>query len=223
MLREVFIVILRKILGLTLIFNSVISLVLSLSILYEPYSIAYMDLIRSPYFMGGLPLFFVALTSVLNVVPAQIFGNVNVRRILFHHYVYGLFSIVIYSVFVILQSLVPLQQGYHIYASLLLYWGLALIIDDVSDISPKIAQLINLVRERMKKISGAIQKVHLVSSLISTYAIIQFFPYIFKTILLVDNALLSIVNSLPTINLSVTAAYGLKISKEKVWIKRFNK
>jgi len=219
MLREDLRIVIRKALSLTLIFNSVTSLFFSLSVLFGVY-VGFSYLIHGPHPIDTLLLFFVALTSMLNIVPAQIFGRVNIKRILFHHYVYGFLSIAAYLVFAALHS-IAFPQIFPFYGSLLLYWGLTLIIDDAPDISPKLTRLINFIGEKIGRIGGAIQAIHLISDLVSAYVTLQISLHIFKTNLLTSVAFSGIIYLLPIIGFSVTTIYGLKVCREAIWIKRF--
>lgn len=223
MSRETLVALSKKAIGLTLIHNSVASLLSSISILCGAYMGFSAGFIPSPYSISNLPFLFVVLTSMLNIVPAKIIGKVNLRRILFHHYVYGILSITVYFAFTILPFLENkfIPSGHHIYLSPLLYWGLTLIIDDLADISPRIARFLDSVKRRVKEISEPIQKVHLISSFISVCAVIQVLSWSFKEgFLLSYNPFLGTLHILLTVNLSITALYGLKICKEKTWLRK---
>lgn len=215
--------ILKKAVSLTLIFNSVASLLSSIGVLCGIYVGVSFIFICSPRSLENLPLFFVAVTSILNIAPAKTIGRVNLKRIVFHHYVYGLLSIAAYFALSI-PHLIPAGTfslgGYQAYASLFLYWGLTLTIDDLADVSPRIANLLNLIGKGVRKAGQLIQKVHLLSSLISVYAAIHVLICSLKSgFLLIDSPFLGLLHTLLMVNLLITAVYGLKICGEKVWLK----
>ncbi|MBS7606811.1 MAG: hypothetical protein QW502_01935 [Candidatus Bathyarchaeia archaeon] len=215
--------ILRKAVSLTLIFNSVASLLSSIGVLCGIYVGVSFIFICSPCSLEGLPLFFVAATSILNIAPAKTIGRVNLRRIMFHHYVYGLLSIAAYFALSIPHLLLVDAfsfSRYQVYASLFLYWGITLTIDDLADVSPRIARLLNLIGNKVRKAGWLIQKVHLISSLISVFAAIHVLVCSLESrFLLIDNSFLSFLHALLIVNLLITAVYGLKICGEKVWLK----
>lgn len=215
--------ILRKLVSLTLIFNSVASLFSSIGVLCGIYVGASFIFIYSPRSLESLPLFFVAATSILNIAPAKTLGKVNLRRIIFHHYVYGLLSIAAYFALSILHLLLAdtfSLSRYQAYASLFLYLGLTLTIDDLADISPRIAHLLNIIGDRARKAGWLIQRVHLLSSLISAYAAIHVLICSLKSgFLLIESPLLGFLHTLLIANLLITAMYGLRICGEKVWLK----
>ncbi|MEM2341698.1 MAG: hypothetical protein QXX94_03615 [Candidatus Bathyarchaeia archaeon] len=223
MSRETLVALGKKAIGLTLIYNSIVSLLSSISILCGAYMGFSAGFISSPYSISSLPFLFVVLTSMLNIVPAKIIGKVNLRRILFHHYVYGILSIVVYFAFTILPFLTNkfIPSGYQAYLSLLLYWGLTLMIDDLADISPRIAHFLDRVKRKVKEMGESIQNVHLISNFISSYAVIQVLLWSFKEgFLLSYNPFLGTLHILLIANLLITALYGLKIYKEKIWLKK---
>lgn len=215
--------ILKKAVSLTLIFNSVASLLSSIGVLCGIYVGVSFIFIYNPRSLESLPLFFVAATSILNIAPAKAIGRVNLRRIMFHHYVYGLLSIAAYFALCIahlfLADIFSLGK-YQAYASLFLYWGLTLTIDDLADVSPRIEHLLNLIGNRVRRAGWLIQKVHLLSSLISAYAAIHVLVCSLKSgFPLIDSPLLGFLHTLLIANLLVTAFYGLKICREKTWLK----
>ncbi|MBS7648635.1 hypothetical protein KEJ17_03190 [Candidatus Bathyarchaeota archaeon] len=222
----------KKILSLTLIFSSIASLVSSLSVTYGVLSGYVSSALYKPYLIDTSLLFFAALTGILNIAPARIMGKVNVKRVLFHHYVYGFLSILTYFISAALSPILYLFSSLNPYLYdtqvnqvlmvLLLYWGITLVIDDISDISPRIERLLGSIGNRIRKISKMILWVHLVSSIISTYATISVFLWYFNSGFPVNGSLLTdFAHVLFIASLSLTTIYGLKMVWGRVWLKRF--
>lgn len=209
----------RKMLGLILISNSIASLIsalgtLSGSCLNVPIQF------HETYFINKLLFVFVALTSILNLAPAKTLGKIEIRRFLFHHYVYGFMLIFLYFTSAMLLSIMQLWvwEG-QTYIVLFFYWGAALVIDDIYDISPRIAVLLDAVARRVHRLGSLILIVHAISSLFSVYVAFRVLVWhLENTFLLGVNSFLSFACIFLMTNLFITAFYGLKIVKSRVWL-----
>jgi hypothetical protein len=182
---------LRKILSLALIFNSLLCLISLAEVLAACYATGYSWDPYSPYLIDGSLFWFAVLTVILNIVPAKSIGRVHVRRLLFHHYVYGFVVMIFGSVLLfsfsmpgsILASSGLLStterigyQSITFYTYLfLLYGGLTLFLDDFADISLKTRRILDGVRERVFRSGGTIRSIHFLSSLITLYLSISVF------------------------------------------------
>ncbi|MEM2912728.1 MAG: hypothetical protein QXR06_00125 [Candidatus Bathyarchaeia archaeon] len=209
----------RKMLGLILIFNSIASLISALGILSDS-CLNVPIRFHETYFVNKLLFVFVVLTSILNLAPAKTLGKIEIRRLLFHHYVYGFMFILLYFTSAMLLSIMQLWvwEG-QIYIILLLYWGAALVIDDIYDISPRIAVLLDAVTRRVRRLGSLILIVHAISSLASVYVAIQVLVWhLENTFLLGINSFLNFACIFLMANLFITAFYGLKIVKSRVWL-----
>jgi len=174
----------KKILSLTLIFNSLVSLISAGNILAGYYASRPWWQPYSPYLMSGLLFWIAILTALLNIVPSKMVGRVHIRRLLFHHYVYG-FLIMIGSTLLIVSfipnSLTTLftptftgeslsLQSLILYMELFfLYGGLTLLLDDLQDISLRVSRILNRFKKRTHKSGKILQFVHLCCSLITIY------------------------------------------------------
>jgi hypothetical protein len=207
----------RKALGLILISNSIASLISALSILWG----SYLNVpTRETYFVNQLLFSFLALTSILNLAPAKALGKIEIRRFLFHHYVYGFILILLYfasaTLFSIMQIWVWEGQTYMV---LLFYWGAALIIDDIHDVSPRIAFLLDAAARRARRLGGLILIIHAVSSMVSVYVVFQILAWhIENTFPLGINSFMSQMRIFLLANFFITAFYGMKIVKDKIWL-----
>jgi len=84
----------RKILGLSLIFISLISLYSAINNLAGFYRSRPWWSPYSPYIIDGSILWVLVPVSLLNIAPARSIGRAKVGRIVFHHYVYGFLTVI---------------------------------------------------------------------------------------------------------------------------------
>jgi len=226
----------RKVLSLTLIFNSIISLISAANMLASFYMNGCGWRPFSPYLIEGSLFWFVILTSLMNIVPAKIVGKVNIKRILFHHYVYGflvssisLLSMVLFAPAYLLVLLTPSLgfqtsglQTIPLYASFFfVYGGLTLVIDDINDVSLRVRRSLDKLKMRICKSGKMLQTMHLCSSLVSIYIVICSLLWYFENIFWIKNSpLLNIAHIIFMLNLLVTSLWGLKAVKEKLWLRK---
>jgi hypothetical protein len=227
----------RKVLSLALIFNSVVSLLSATNMLTSFYVNRYAWRPYSPYLIDGSLLWFIILTAVLNIFPAKLIGRVNIRRIIFHHYVYGFLvssiSVLLIALFApacILLLLTPSLgfqtsgfQTIPVYAGLFfVYGGLTLIIDDICDISLRMGRHMDKLKMRIQKSGKTLQTIHLCSSLTSIYITICTVLWYFENSFWMKSWPLWDASHVVFIsNLFVTSIWGLKAAKEKSWPMRF--
>ncbi len=226
----------KKILGLALIFNSIVSLISAANILYGFYQSRLFWQPYSPYLIEGSLFWFVILTSTLNLVPAKLTGKVDLRRFLFHHYVYG-FLVILASlslivlfmpacIFMVLEPSIGLEmegfQSVLSYAILFfIYGGLTLIIDDIYDISMRVSRIFDRIKTRMQRLGRMLQTVHLCSSVITIYIAACVAIWCFKNyFLMIDWPLLSLAHIIFTSSMLVNSFCGLKAVKERMWFTR---
>jgi len=216
----------RKILSLALIFNSLVSIVSAANILASSYATKYYSRQYSPYLVDGSLVWFIILTAILNIGPAKFLGRVKLRRMLFHHYVYGFLassvSTVLMAIFApasIVLLLVPSlgfqvtdMQAVPVYAGLFfVYGGLTLIIDDIHDVSLSMGRALDKLKTKVPKSNKVLQAMHLWSSLISTYVLICSVLWYSENGLAVESwPFWNAPQLIFIVNLLVTSSWGLK-------------
>ncbi|OYT45887.1 hypothetical protein CW711_04600 [Candidatus Bathyarchaeota archaeon] len=171
----------KKTLGLALIFNSLISLTSALRILSGFYAARPWWRPFSPYLLDGSLFWAVIPASILNIAPARVLGRVKIRRFLFHHYVYGLFVTLVSTASVHLSMAIPSSQsplrlsygrlnGLTPYVeTFFIYGGLTLLLDDISDISPRVKSFLRWLGEIAERFCKPIRASHALCSLASIY------------------------------------------------------
>jgi hypothetical protein len=222
----------RKTLSLALIFNSIISLASVADIL----AVLYLNVNGwwpySPYLVAGLLFWPVVVTAVLNIVPAKFIGKVDIERILFHHYVYGLLAssisltlMVIFAPAYIFVLLMPFL-GFHttglqmimIYSGLFfVYGGLTLMIDDIHDVSLRLGRALDRLRLRAYKSGKTLQKAHFISSIATVCTAVFIGAWFLEIGVLETGSLWDILNMIPATSLLITGLYGLRAVKANYW------
>jgi hypothetical protein len=96
------------------------------------------------------------LTSIMNFFPTANLGHVKVRRLRFHHFVYGL-AILAASVVLIMFMSVPIMNLFKLYVRdvefnvgrLFILVGLTLIIDDFADVSHMTTKALRVAKSKI--------------------------------------------------------------------------
>jgi MFS family permease len=226
----------RKTLSLALIFNSMASLASVVNILVSSYFNAYSWWFFSPYLAYGLLFVFIIATAVLNIVPAKLLGKVHLKRILFHHYVYGflasLIPITLTAVYTPAYALVFLMpslglqttglQTIIIYSGLIfVYGGFALMIDDIRDVSMRFGKTLDRLKVWAVKSRETIQKVHFVSSLATIYVATLLCAWCLGNVAMMESGSLWYAsNVIVAANLLVTGFWGLRAVEAKYWFSK---
>jgi hypothetical protein len=226
----------RKTLSLGLIFNSVVSLAPVANILVAFYLSTGEWRPYSPYLIDGSLFWLVIVTAVLNIVPAKLVGRVDFRRVLFHHYVYGFLassiSLMLMAVFapayifVFLMPSLGFQttglQMVMVYSGLFfVYGGLTLMIDDIHDVSLRLGRALDRLKIWAYKSSKTLQKVHLISSLVTVYTAMSVCAWFLENNILTEAWSLWDVSSMVfAASLLITGFWGLKAIKAKYWFSK---
>jgi hypothetical protein len=228
----------RKILCLAIIFNSIISLTSAINTLVSFYAGAQKWHPYSPYLLSCSLFWFVGLLAGLNIFSAKLIGKAHMRRILFHHYVYGfmvsstvLVLILIFapaSVILLLKPALGLKtaglQSLFVYIGLFFaYGGLTLVIDDFNDLPLRIGRAFDKLRLRISSLDWAFQAVQVGSSLVSIYvASCVLLWYLKHTYWMTAAPLRNLSYLIFMLNLVVTCLWGLNASKGKLWTRIFS-
>lgn len=179
----------KKILSLALILNSLLCLISLAEVLAFYYAAGHSRDAYSPYLIDRSLFWFAVLTVLLNIIPAKSIGRVHVKRLLFHHYVYGFIAMILGSFFLFLSSMPGSILSYSgllstaeqiSYQSItfytylfFLYGGLTLLLDDFADVSLEIRDIFDRLNERIFRFGGTTRLIHFCSSLITLYTSIS--------------------------------------------------
>jgi hypothetical protein len=144
----------KKAVSWLLTFNCLLSILLVTGLLSEFYA-AHWKLYQ-PYLLNANLLWATILTSVMNFFPTANLGRVKVRRLGFHHFVYGL-AILAASIMLIMFMSVPLMNLFKLYVRdvefnvgrVFILIGLTLVIDDFGDVSNVTKQALRFVKSKV--------------------------------------------------------------------------
>ncbi len=222
----------RKVLSLALIFNSVLGLISAANLLAKFYLSNCEWRPYSPYLIDGSFLWAVILAAVLNIVPAKLVGRVNMKRFLFHHYVYGFMASSVsllvmvfhkpaHLLLLVMPSLGSARglQTIPVYAGLFfVYGGLTLVIDDIHDVPLRMGRMLDKLKKAALKSGRLLQAMHLCSSLISIYILACIFLWFLENGLMTESwSLWHMSHIVFMSNLLVMSLLGLKAVKGGSW------
>jgi len=188
----------------------------------------------SPYLFSPLLLWVAILASFLNIAPSKMVGEVHVRRLFFHHYVYGflMMSSSTFSMAYLLPgsptalftpALIeggPSAQGLIFSVELFfLYVGLALFLDDVQDVPLKLSQVLRKLKERTRRSGKILQSVHLGSSLVTLYISLAVSLWLIENSLIGQELLNLLSHLIFELSLVINGVWGLSATKNKVWVR----
>ena len=229
------IAIVRKILCLAIIFNSIVSMLFAGDILYISYVNRLPWHLYWPYPLEISLLWFVITASLLNIVTAKILGNVDLRRIKFHHYFYGFITSAASFIFMALfapaylfvllmpalisgtysSTATPLSAAFF-----LVYGGMTLIIDDMQDMSLRLAELSAVLKRKLQRFKRALEMFHLFCCVVSAYLTLSIIFWTFTNGLYSGGLMLPGLSvGVFTLNLLITSIWGLGIVKKRFWLK----
>jgi len=172
--------------------------------------------------------------SFLNVVTAKVVGNVNLRRIRFHHYFYGFITVIISLALIMMLApahlpilLMPilLPSVYSLtsipisMAFLLTYGGITLVIDDIQDLSVRIRRSLNLLWRRALKFKSELEALHLCGCVSSAYMMLSMLSRFFMDKLcLIETVIPKVSIKIFILNLLITSLWQFEIIKRRFWL-----
>ncbi|MBS7615184.1 hypothetical protein KEJ18_05580 [Candidatus Bathyarchaeota archaeon] len=223
----------KKTLSLALIFNSLISLTFVISNLVSSYLSINGEQQYWSFLIGNSVFLFVFIASILNILPAKILGKVELGRIWFHHYVYGFLAssvsftlMAFFAPTYVLVFLIPSLcfqatglQMFLIYSALFfVYGGLTLVIDDIRDVSERLDKILDKLKIRAYKSSKILQKMHLISCLVTVCVSLSLYASIMEKNMQSDMwTIQNISTTFFATSLLITGLWGLRAIKAKYW------
>jgi hypothetical protein len=171
-------IICKKIFSITLVFNALLTIAWSVGIIagfylfypgWQPFS---------PYLLNGNLFWVVIAAAALNIYPSALVGRkLHTGRFLFHHYFYGLLVLVSAGIYVVLftsESLVTIFLVNNTSPTVnvgrfFLLGGLALLLDDLPDVSKKIESALNWLKSKVYSGGKIVAATQLVCGAVSLY------------------------------------------------------
>lgn len=180
MVRSCYLSIFGKSFGLVLIFNSLLTAAYGFTAYrlfnwFFPYDSQFYT-----YLFTGHIFLMAAVAGLLNIIPSlMVSRSFSTGRVLFHHYVYGVFVIVGACIYL---ALIPfdLLSAFLVYdtrtsvnvARLLILVGVTMIIDDLPDVHPGINLAISWIKPKTGSFTRILLAVHLVAAVTTLYVVI---------------------------------------------------
>ena len=156
----------KKLFSIALIFNALVTIAFAIGLL----SGFYIDnwTIYPPYIINGNVFWAVIAAGVINIFPATHICKVKTGRLWFHHYVYGFIVLILSFAFLIFCTSVSLLSLFTANITdvavnvgrFFVLGGLALVLDDLPDVSSRIASFLcklKLLAHRGRKTIHAVQ------------------------------------------------------------------
>ena len=209
----------RKLFSLVLTFNCLLCIVYAIGLLTGFYE-ANLKL-YSPYLVDGSLFWVIILASIVNIFPAVSVGRVNMRRLWFHHCVYG-FGVLLFSAIMLSMSRsVPLVSLFTARNTSLainvgrffVLGGFTLVLDDFADISGGLRSALSVLKSKAYQARKIIHATQYLTGLLS------FYIFVCVTLYIASNAARATLGNLILMGtLLVTSLTSLGSLKRKIWL-----
>ncbi|NLE05074.1 MAG: hypothetical protein GX638_09790 [Crenarchaeota archaeon] len=212
-----------KIFSIALIFNSLMSISCVIELLFNFYkSIPYWQPF-APYLIDGNIFWLIIIAAIINIYPSASIGRkIKTGRLFFHHYVYGFIVLIIaffstllfapisfFNIFITQTSDIAINAG-----RFFILGGLALFIDDVPDVSKKVAYTLNYVKTQVYKIRKLIHYLHLVLGIGCLYVSFAILFWVINNPKLFDLGNIILVGTI-----LISALTSLILMQKQAWLK----
>jgi hypothetical protein len=209
----------KKLLSLSLIFNSLLSIAYAVGLLAGYYGNGWK--LYLPYLVDGAFFWMLIVVSILNIFPSAIVGQVKTGRLWFHHYVYGFFVSTIAVIFLIAFSPIPFYVIFTVNTTnmtvnvgrFFLLGGLTLVLDDLADISKSLRRAFCHLKLKVYEYRKIMHVVQWVMSCFSFYISAAVILYITQNLHMATPA-----NFILSATLLVTSLISFSAAKRKIWL-----
>ncbi len=211
----------KKIFSLSLIFNSLLTVVFALGLLASYYAYFPKWTPYPPFIFDGR-LFWVLIPAALfNIFPCVHIGKVHTGRLWFHHYFYGF--LVIIAAIVAAALLLPsgLQSLFIIYTTdagvnagrFLIVGGITLVLDDLADVSEKMLSGLRFIKTRAQRNGRTLHNLQLVMGFVALYFLLAI------SLFLTQNPdQVTLANSVLISSLAITTITSFANFRRKIWL-----
>jgi hypothetical protein len=169
-------------------------------------------------------LFWIAIVAaIINIFPSASLGrSLHTGRFLFHHYLYGFIVLACALAYVILFSPVGLFDLFFIFdqrvevniGRFFILGGLALVLDDLPDVSTRVESALNRLKFKVGEINKVVSILHIVCGTVSLYI---FAAIVFAMAISPQDVTLS--NILATGTIFITGVTSFIFVKRGIWKK----
>ncbi len=212
----------KKIFSLSLVFNSLISIVCVVELLAGYYRAFPHWIPFSPYLFDGNLFWIAILAAIVNIYPTSSIGRaIKTGRFLFHHYVYGLFIITLAVLYIIAFTPILLFDLFTTNTTnvainagrFFILGGLALLLDDLPDVSQKIEMTLNWLKAKAYKKRKAIYWVQLLSGITTLYLFFSVTCWLIENPQTINPANIIFISTL-----LITSLTSIACTKAKKWL-----
>ncbi|MDR0492832.1 MAG: hypothetical protein LBH74_04240 [Nitrososphaerota archaeon] len=214
-------IICKKIFSLTLIFNALLTIACTVSILSSAYWIYPGWKPFSPYLTDVNVFWVVIAAATLNVFPSALLGRkLHTGRFLFHHYVYGFLVLAVAAIYITVFTPASLGTIFLVNNTavsvnagrFLLLGGLTLLLDDLPDVSKHIETALNRIK------SGAfhVRKLITIAQIVTGSCTLYLFVAICVAMTQVSEWV-TLANFILIITVFITAVTSFVFVKRKAW------
>ena len=213
----------KKVFSLSLIFNSLLTVVFALGLLASYYTIFPEEGWTPffPYIFDGQLFWILIPATLLNIFPCVHIGKVHTGRLWFHHYFYGF--LVIIAAIVAAALLLPsgLQSLFIIYTTdagvnagrFLIVGGITLVLDDLADVSEKMLSGLRFIKTRAQRNGRTLHHLQLIMGFVALYFLLAISIYLTQNTLQITLA-----NSILLASLAITTITSFANFKRKIWL-----
>lgn len=209
----------KKFLSLSLIFNSLLSLVYAVGLLTGYYIEGWS--LYTPYLANGALFWVLILTSIVNIFPAATVGQVRLGRLWFHHYIYGFLVSALAFIYLILLAPISLLSLFtanttNITVNVGRFFalgGLTLILDDLPDVSNWLRRGLGYLKLKAHQSRKLIHFAQYVMSCVCAYLFAAVTLYIIQNPQDVTPA-----NLILSATLLITSLTSFAIARRKMWL-----
>ncbi len=214
--------ILKKIFSIALILNALITIGGVMGTLNSYYHTSTVGQPYAPFCFNGNLFWVIIVAALVNIFPAAAIGRaLHTGRFLFHHYVYGFLVILVSGVFITFFTPVTLFNLFLVDSSnvdvtagrFFLLGGLALLLDDLPDVSTRTSRFLDWVKLQAYKARKALYAIQLVSGVVTLYMSIAIIAYT------IQNPARALPDAFYVGSLLITSITALALVKRKDWLK----
>jgi hypothetical protein len=214
--------VLKKIFSIALILNALITIGCVAGILNGYYNAFPWWQPYAPYLLFGELFWLSIVAALVNIFPSASIGRaLHTGRFLFHHYVYGFLVILVASGFVIFFTTVPLGNLFFVDSTTVeitagrffLLGGLALLLDDLPDVSNRTSKCLNWLKRRAYKTRKILYSIQLFTGAVCAYLSASIIAYS------IQNPARAFPDSFFAGSMIITSVTSLVMVKRKDWLK----
>jgi hypothetical protein len=210
----------KKLFSIALIFNALVCIVYAVGLLTGFYTENW--ILYPPYILNGNLFWAVIAASILNIFPAAYIGQVKTGRLWFHHYVYGFLVLGLSVAFLVVCTSVSLLNLFTSNITdvavnvgrFFVLGGLALVLDDLPDVSNKTASFVRRLKFMAYKGRKLIQVVQGLLGFVCLY-----FSVAISVGMAQNSGWVTVANLIFAGTLMITSLTSFWSVKRKVWHK----